>query len=49
MDFSRSPGKIDQVTELVERLRATQEGREILPEGLEALWDAIQEASGHIS
>jgi len=42
--LSRSPGKIDQITELVERLRATQEGREILPEGFEVLWEAIREA-----
>jgi len=42
--FSRSPEKIDQVTEIVDRLSATQEGRKVLPEGFEQLWQAIREA-----
>ena len=47
--LSRSPGKIDQISELVERLRGTQEGREILPEGFDALWEAIREAKEQVS
>ena len=42
--FSRSPEKIDQVTEIVERLRATPDGQKVLPEGFEALWDTIRMA-----
>ncbi len=42
--FSRSPDKIDQVTEIVERLCATPEGQKVLPEGFEALWDTIRVA-----
>ena len=46
--FSRSPEKIDQVADLIERLRATEHGREILPAGFEPLWEAIQAAREEI-
>ncbi len=42
--FSRSPEKIDQVTELIDRLCATKEGRKVLPDGFDSLWQAIREA-----
>jgi len=42
--FSRSPEKIDQVTELVDRLCATPKGRKVLPEGFEVLWKVIKDA-----
>ncbi len=44
--FSRSPEKIDQVTELIDRLYATKEGRKVLPDGFDSLWQAIREARG---
>jgi hypothetical protein len=37
----RSPDSLDRVAELIEDLRRTPEGRELLPEGLEAVWDPI--------
>ncbi len=39
--LSRSPEKIDWVRELVDGLRRTPEGREILPEAFDGLWPAI--------
>jgi len=39
--LSRSPEKIDRIAELVEGLRRTPEGREVLPEGFEAFWEAV--------
>ena len=42
--LSRSPEKIDLVDEVVERLAATEHGREILPRGFEQVWAAIREA-----
>ena len=42
--LSRSPKKIDQVHNVVERLRSTPKGSKVFPEGFEALWDVIQVA-----
>jgi hypothetical protein len=42
--FSRSPEKIDQVSDLVARLRSTEQGRSVLPEGFEHLWEELQQA-----
>lgn len=39
--LSRSPEKIDRIAELVEGLRRTPQGRSVLPEGFDALWDAV--------
>lgn len=39
--LSRSPGKIERIGDLVERLKRTPEGQSVLPEGFEALWQAI--------
>ena len=42
--FSRSPEKIDQVSDLVARLRSTEQGRSVLPQGFEHLWGELQQA-----
>ena len=43
--LSRSPDqKIDRIAEIVEQLRRTPQGNEIIPEAFDALWDLIQEA-----
>jgi hypothetical protein len=39
--LSRSPEKIDRISELVEGLRCTPEGRRVLPEGFEMFWEAV--------
>ncbi|MBM4074614.1 MAG: hypothetical protein FJ267_03110 [Planctomycetes bacterium] len=39
--ISRDPSLIDQISELVERVRSTPEGRSILPEGWDLLWQAV--------
>jgi hypothetical protein len=39
--LSRSPEKIKRISDLVERLKHTPEGQSILPEGFEALWQAV--------
>lgn len=44
--LSRAPEKIDRAAALVEQIRGTPRGREILPEGFEALWEALQIARG---
>ena len=46
--LSRSPEKIDEVTEIVARLTSTEDGRAILPEGFEALWTTVQKARKQI-
>lgn len=46
--LSRSPEKIDEVTELVRRLIDTESGRAVLPEGFEGLWDIVQQARKQI-
>jgi len=42
--LSRSPEKLDRLAELVEGLQRTPEGRALLPEGFEPLWEAIIKA-----
>ena len=44
--FSRSPEKMERVRHLVEDLRRTEEGRDLLPDGFAALWDVFHEAAG---
>jgi hypothetical protein len=39
--LSRSPGKIDRIARLVEGLQRTPEGRDVLPQGFEPLWEAV--------
>jgi hypothetical protein len=39
--LSRSPEKIEHITDLVERLKRTPEGQRVLPDGFETLWDAV--------
>jgi hypothetical protein len=39
--LSRSPEKIDRIAELVERLRRTPEGRAVLPDGFDTLWEIV--------
>ena len=46
--LSRSPEKIDRIAELVEGLRRTQEGREVLPEGFEPFWEAVTQTRSEI-
>ena len=46
--LSRSPEKIDEVTELVMRLIDTEGGQAVLPEGFEDLWEVVQRARKQI-
>lgn len=46
--LSRSPDKIDRVAELVERLRRTPQGRDVLPEGFEPFWEAVMRIRGEM-
>ena len=39
--LSRSPDKIERIGDLVDRLKRTPEGQSVLPEGFDALWQAI--------
>jgi hypothetical protein len=39
--LSRSPEKIERISDLVGRLKRTPEGQRVLPDGFEALWDAV--------
>jgi hypothetical protein len=39
--LSRSPESVDEVGRLVERLRATSVGKDVLPDGWEELWQAV--------
>lgn len=40
---SREPQKLDPVRRLIEDLRATPEGREIVPDGFHAIWSVVDE------
>ncbi|MCK4819481.1 hypothetical protein KA005_27160, partial [bacterium] len=42
--LATDPKQIDKVQSLIEDLRKTPEGRELLPEKFEAIWDPIWEA-----
>ena len=46
--LSRSPHSIDDVARLVDRLRATNSGREVLPSGWNRLWDAVLDARSRV-
>ena len=39
--LARAPERVDHLARLVASLRATDEGRELLPPGFDAIWDAI--------
>lgn len=43
---ARQPARLEPVRRLVEDLRATEEGRRIVPDDLLAVWDAVNEAVG---
>ncbi len=47
--LSRSPEKIDRIADLVEGLRRTPEGREVLPEGFEPFWEAVTQTRSDIA
>ena len=42
--LARDRGRLDDVAKLIEDLRRTSEGRALLPEGLESIWDPIWSA-----
>jgi len=42
--LSRSADKIDRIASLVDRLKQTPEGRAVLPDGFEVLWEAVLQA-----
>ena len=42
--LSRSPEKIDRIARVVEALERTPEGKDVLPEGFDAIWSALVEA-----
>lgn len=42
--YSRAPEKLDRIAALVEKISRTSEGRELLPDGFEELWQVIWEA-----
>ncbi len=44
--FSRSPDKIERIGRLVEDLLQTPEGKDLLPEGFEQLWETFLAAAG---
>jgi hypothetical protein len=46
--LSRSPGKIDHIAQVVERLNSTSEGRAVLPEDFQRLWEAVIEARSEL-
>jgi hypothetical protein len=46
--LSRSPEKIDRIAEIVEGLQRTPEGREVLPERFQPLWDAVMQARSKV-
>jgi hypothetical protein len=39
--LGRDPGRLDEVARLIADLRRTPEGRELLPEDLDAIWEPI--------
>ncbi|MCP4445837.1 MAG: hypothetical protein GY811_10910, partial [Myxococcales bacterium] len=46
---AREPARLEPVRRLIDDLRATDEGRDIVPDDLIAVWDAVQEAIDHHS
>jgi hypothetical protein len=46
--FSRNPERLDDIEDLVRRLRTTDEGRAIVPDDFLQLWDAIEVARGDL-
>jgi hypothetical protein len=41
--YSRNPDKLDRVAQMVEELKRTEDGRKVLPEGFEQIWQVIWE------
>ena len=46
--FSRNPERLDDIEELMRRLRTTDEGKNIVPDEFLELWDAFEAARGEI-
>ncbi len=46
--LSRSPDKIDHIARVVERLKSTSQGRKVLPEDFQVLWQALIEARSEL-
>ncbi len=44
--FSRNPDRLDRIGQLVQDLRQSDQGRSVLPEGFEGIWDVIMSARG---
>lgn len=42
--LGKNPRKLDQVARLIEELRASDEGRALLPEEFERIWEPLWEA-----
>ena len=42
--LGRNPDRVDQAARLIEDLRRTPEGKDLLPEGLEAIWEPVWSA-----
>jgi hypothetical protein len=46
--LSRSPDRIDHIARVVDRLQRTPEGRDVLPEDFQLLWDVLKEARSEL-
>ena len=46
--FSRNPERLDDIEDLIRRLRSTDEGKKIVPDEFLELWDAFEGARGEI-
>jgi hypothetical protein len=44
--FSRNPERLDDIEDLIRRLRTTEEGKKIVPEEFLQLWEAFEAARG---
>lgn len=44
--LSRSPEKIERIAQLVESLKRTPEGRAVLPDGFDLLWETVLQVRG---
>ena len=46
--LAEAPGAIDDIARLVKRLTATEQGRQVLPDGWQAFWPAVVEARSRL-
>jgi len=46
---NQSGGKIERINDLVQRLKRTQEGQDIIPPEFDSLWQIIMQASRELS